>query len=219
MKKRIFFLLLAFILLLASCGENTEVSHTESNTEEVSIPEESVPADGSLPDIDIDISVPEDVSSDTGPEIDGTAQEGKWGKYTFVSEENGLSVEAHTRNAIHATDIQISYCEIRFYAILSRLHRVFVQIRVLRAPQTRFRQFHKGLSFLQWNHYVAIRRGHRDHTIGHTVSIYDDTIVDILGVKGANILLGYAFQPDSLPDAADGGVPHTTTLVFLFTIG
>ena len=90
MKKRIFFLLLAFILLLASCGENTEVSHTESNTEEVSIPEESMPADGSLPDIDI--SVPEDVSSDTVPEIDGTAQEGKWGNYTFISEENGLTV-------------------------------------------------------------------------------------------------------------------------------
>lgn len=93
MKKYIFmFLMLA--LLLASCDQGTNVSDTESK---IPLPQTSTPAEVSAPEKnnsapDIDISLPDDTSSDPVPEIGGTAQEGEWGKYTFISEENGLTV-------------------------------------------------------------------------------------------------------------------------------
>lgn len=105
MKKTILcYLLLA--VLLASCGQATDESSAESSfvsmqsstAEESSfaesVPDTSAEEDSSTEDYsapDIDISVPDEMSGTT-PEVGGTALEGKYGKYTFVSEENGLSV-------------------------------------------------------------------------------------------------------------------------------
>lgn len=105
MKKTILcYLLLA--VLLASCGQATDESSAESSfvsmqssTAEESSFAESIPDASAEEEIstedysapDIDISVPDETSNDT-PEVGGTALEGKYGKYTFVSEENGLSV-------------------------------------------------------------------------------------------------------------------------------
>lgn len=105
MKKTIIYLLL-LTCVLASCGQSADESVTESSlvssqsgtdrestpaesVTEASSEEENIPEDYSAPDIDI--SVPDETSSTT-PEVGGTALEGKYGEYTFVSEENGLSV-------------------------------------------------------------------------------------------------------------------------------
>ncbi len=87
MLKKVLILLFAFVLLLSGCesAENS-VPPAESSDTAVSAPEASKEEETSKPPVVIQPPESSDIP------IDGEQMEGEFGKYTFISEENGKTV-------------------------------------------------------------------------------------------------------------------------------
>ena len=128
-------------------------------------------------------------------------------------EEIGLAVEADARCAAHVFHTHGAQREIGLDLVLTRPQRKLIQIRVLGRPK------HGGFGL------VGVRITRKTHGVRTVGGLYGHFVFSraalhvqghLLGIgvnfDGLYIGLGHLLQPYGLPNATDGGVPHTAAV-------
>ena len=134
-------------------------------------------------------------------------------------EEVGLAVEAEAGDAVHLLDLQGAEGEVGLDLVLARFHGELVEVGILGTPQARGGDIYGGFAVFKREGQVAVGGGDGHGAFGHALGCDGGRIFCCIHAEGLDIGLGDGLQPDSLPDARYGGVPHTAAVYALFAVG
>ena len=135
-------------------------------------------------------------------------------------EKVGLAIETKAFILAYLFDLQGAQSKVTFYLVFACLNEDRVEKRAFWAPETGLRRTQNGPAFFQRDRKIPRRIGYRHRTEKALVSHIQYRFFQVAGeVQPLYVPFRYAFQPDRLPQAGNGGVPHSAGFFYLFAAG